>query len=98
VARRGKPSVESLLPLKPVVFHILLALAERDLHGYGVIQTVRRQSGGRINLETDDDPRRGVYYGLTPRGREVVAAEGRRLEGLVSLTAELGLLSGEGRS
>ena len=122
MARRGKPSIESLLPLKPVVFHILLALAERDLHGYGVIQTVRRQSGGRINLETgpfyrhlrkliesglvedsdarpdDDDPRRGVYYSLTPRGREVVAAEGRRLEGLVSLTAELGLLSGEGRS
>ena len=122
MARRGKPSIESLLPLKPVVFHILLALAERDLHGYGVIQTVRGQSGGRIKLETgpfyrhlrkliasglvdesdsrpdDDDPRRGVYYGLTPRGREVVAAEGRRLAGLVSLTAELGLLSGEGRS
>ena len=122
MARRGKPSIESLLPLKPVVFHILLALAERDLHGYGVIQTVRGQSGGRIKLETgpfyrhlrkliasglvdesdsrpdDDDPRRGVYYSLTPRGREVVAAEGRRLAGLVSLTAELGLLSGEGRS
>lgn len=122
MAKRRIPPVESHLPLKPVVFHILLALAERELHGYGVIQAVRQQSGGRIKLETgpfyrhlrkliesglvtessarpnDDDPRRGAYYCLTTRGREVVAAEGRRLAGLVSLTAELGLMSGDGRS
>lgn len=122
MTRLGKPSVESHLPLKPVVFHILLALAERELYGYGVIQAVRQQSGGRIKLETGpfyrhlrkliasglvvesdsrpegDDPRRGAYYCLTPRGREVVTAEGRRLAGLVSLTAELGLMPEEGAS
>ena len=40
------------LPLKPVVFHILLALVEGDSHGYGVIQAVRQRSGGTIQLET----------------------------------------------
>ena len=36
--------------VKPAVFHILLALAERDLHGYAVMQTAREQSGGRVPL------------------------------------------------
>lgn len=44
------------LPLKPVVFHVLLALAEEDLHGYGVIKSVRERSDGRIQLET------GAFY------------------------------------
>ena len=44
--------VESHLPLKPVVFHILLALAESEAHGYGVIQAVRTQTSDRIHLET----------------------------------------------
>jgi len=44
--------VDRHLPLKPVVFHILLALAEHDLHGYGVIQAVRERSEGRIQLQT----------------------------------------------
>lgn len=45
-------ATESHLPLKPVVFHILLALAEAQAHGYGVIQSVREGSAGRIHLET----------------------------------------------
>ena len=45
-------AVDAHLPLKPVVFHILLALAEQDLHGYGVIQAVRERSEGRIHLQT----------------------------------------------
>lgn len=46
------PNAERHLPLKPVVFHILFALAEKDLHGYGVIQVVRESSEGRIQLQT----------------------------------------------
>jgi DNA-binding PadR family transcriptional regulator len=45
-------AVESHLPLKPVVFHILLALAERQSHAYGVIQAVRERSADLIHLET----------------------------------------------
>jgi DNA-binding PadR family transcriptional regulator len=111
-------TVEGHLPLKPVVFHILLALAEGDSHGYGVIQSVRSRSEGRIPLTTgafyrhlgklldaglveesayrpeDDDPRRGAYYAITALGRAVVAADGKRLQELVSATARLGLLDG----
>ena len=35
---KASPAAGRFLPLKPVVFHILFALAEQDLHGYGVIQ------------------------------------------------------------
>ena len=51
-ATTDRDDIERHLPLKPVVFHILLALAEHDLHGYGVIQSVRERSEGRIDLQT----------------------------------------------
>lgn len=41
----------SLLPMRPVEFYILLALAERSLHGYGIIQTTLERSGGEIRLD-----------------------------------------------
>jgi DNA-binding PadR family transcriptional regulator len=40
----------SLLPLPPVTFHVLLALAEEDLHGYAIIQNVERRTGGELKL------------------------------------------------
>lgn len=39
-------------PLKPAVFHIMLALAAGDSHGYAIMQAVRDQSGGRVPLQT----------------------------------------------
>lgn len=39
-------------PLKPAMFHILLALADQDRHGYAIMQTVREQSGGRVPIQT----------------------------------------------
>ncbi len=36
--------------MSPAVVHILLALAAGDLHGYGIIQEVARQSKGRYKL------------------------------------------------
>ena len=39
-------------PLKPAIFHILLALADRESHGYAIMQAVREQSGGRVPLQT----------------------------------------------
>lgn len=37
-------------PLSLAVFHILLALAEKDRHGYGISQDVLAQTQGRIRL------------------------------------------------
>ena len=35
-------------PIKPAVFYILLALAEQERHGYGIMQAVRERSAGRF--------------------------------------------------
>jgi DNA-binding PadR family transcriptional regulator len=37
-------------PLSSAALHILLALAESNLHGYGIMQAVKRQSGGDFRL------------------------------------------------
>jgi DNA-binding PadR family transcriptional regulator len=42
--------VAQLLPLPPITFHILLALADRDRHGYAIIQEVAARTGGELTL------------------------------------------------
>src|SRR5579864_7976762 len=37
-------------PLSSAAVQILLALAEGDLHGYGILQAVKKQSGGEFRL------------------------------------------------
>ena len=44
------PKVESFLPLTPVAFEVLLALAEGEQHGYAVMLDVERRTGGGITL------------------------------------------------
>jgi DNA-binding PadR family transcriptional regulator len=41
---------DKFLPLAPATLHILLALAGEDMHGYGIMQDVTRQSNGRYKL------------------------------------------------
>ena len=43
-------SPESLLPLPPAAFHILLSLAEGERHGYAIIQDVAARTGGEVTL------------------------------------------------
>ena len=38
------------LPLTGPVFQILLSLADRDLHGYAIIQDIRRRTGDEVRL------------------------------------------------
>jgi DNA-binding PadR family transcriptional regulator len=47
--------------LTPAVFHVLLALATSDRHGYGIMKEVLRQSGGEIRLGA------GTIYGTLQR-------------------------------
>jgi DNA-binding PadR family transcriptional regulator len=45
-----KQDIDEYLPLAPATLHILLSLAGEPMHGYGIMQEVLRQSGGRYNL------------------------------------------------
>jgi DNA-binding PadR family transcriptional regulator len=49
------------LPLTPAVFHILLALAGEDRHGYAIMQEVARSAGGQIKMGP------GTLYGTIKR-------------------------------
>ena len=44
------PDPASLLPLPAATFHILLALAEGDRHGYAIIQDVAARTNGELKL------------------------------------------------
>ena len=41
---------EALLPLTPAVFHILLALAESERHGYSIMQEIAAQTQGKLRI------------------------------------------------
>ncbi|MEP6472539.1 MAG: PadR family transcriptional regulator, partial [Gemmatimonadota bacterium] len=42
--------VTALLPLPPATFHILLAVAHDDRHGYAIIQDIEHRTGGELRL------------------------------------------------
>jgi DNA-binding PadR family transcriptional regulator len=44
------PRPDSLLPLPPAVFHILLAVADEDRHGYAIIHEVTARTSGDVRL------------------------------------------------
>ena len=48
-------------PLSPAAFHILLALAGREKHGYAVMQEVEAHTGGRVAMGP------GTLYGSLDR-------------------------------
>ncbi len=45
-----EPQPEDLLPLPEATFHILMAVAEDDRHGYAIIQDVSARTGGALKL------------------------------------------------
>jgi len=61
-------------PLTTQEFHILVALAERDQHGYDIMQDVAARTGGKLRLSP------GTLYGSVKRMLErglLVELEGR---------------------
>ena len=50
-----------LLPLTPAVFHILLALADKERHGYHIMQAVESRTSGEMRLGP------GTLYGSIKR-------------------------------
>lgn len=57
--------LRDLLPLTPAVFHILLALADGEKHGYGIMQEVSAISSGAIKMGP------GTLYGSIKRMLEI---------------------------
>jgi DNA-binding PadR family transcriptional regulator len=46
------PDTTRFLPLSPQQFHILLALSDRERHGYGIILDVSERTKGALTLGT----------------------------------------------
>jgi DNA-binding PadR family transcriptional regulator len=69
---------DSLLPLPPATFHILLALGEGDRHGYAIMERVRERTGGEVRLSPGTLYRsiqRMLEQGLVEEPRERPAPE-----------------------
>ena len=58
------PAAPGLLPLPPATFHILLALASEDRHGYAIIQDVAARTRGELKLSA------GTLYRSVQRMQE----------------------------
>ncbi len=66
-------------PLTPAVFHILLALADGEKHGYGIMLEVADTTGGKFTMGP------GTLYGTLKRMLDAALIEesGRRADGNV---------------
>src|SRR5271165_6782543 len=56
---------DEFLPLTPAVFHVLLALADGERHGYAIMQEVAASTGGQIKMGP------GTLYGTIKRLLEI---------------------------
>ena len=125
MAQRSAPAADprSFLPLTPLAFHVLMALADSGRHGYAIIQEVDARTDGLIRLRSgtlytllqrllaealiaesearprsEDDDERRRYYILTTLGRDVLAADARRLESAVAEARRKRVLKGASRA
>ena len=66
-------SPQDLIPLRPVDFLVLLMLAPKERHGYGIMQDVLEHTGGRIELEAGS-----LYRTIRRLGAEGLLEESAR--------------------
>jgi DNA-binding PadR family transcriptional regulator len=60
-AKPAATEPESKSPLTAAMFHVLLALAGDDLHGYAILKEVEVRTAGEVKLST------GTLYGIIKR-------------------------------
>ncbi|HZS55791.1 MAG TPA: PadR family transcriptional regulator [Bryobacteraceae bacterium] len=58
-------SADTLLPLSPAIFHILLSLGEGERHGYALKREIAKRTNGKLKLGP------GVLYGSINRMSEL---------------------------
>ena len=61
MAKHSVRDIESHLPLSAAVFHILVALADEDRHGYAILLDVAARTDGKLKLSP------GTLYGSIKR-------------------------------
>ena len=59
--REEKKDTEPYLPLTPAMFHVLLALADGEKHGYAIMKDVTQRTEGKVRLSA------GTLYGIITR-------------------------------
>ncbi len=60
-AREKKKDTEPYLPLTPAMFHVLLALADGEKHGYAIMKELAQRTEGKVRLSA------GTLYGIIGR-------------------------------
>ena len=76
-----KDNIERFLPLSPAALHVLLALAGGELHGYGIMLEVARQSDGQYKLGPGtlyDNLRKLMTQGIVEESRKQLWGEDSR--------------------
>ena len=58
-SKNSKPG--PYLPLTPAVFHVLVALADGDKHGYAILKEVEERTQGKVRLSS------GTLYAIIKR-------------------------------
>jgi len=61
MVRKTTRKPEDFLPLTPAMFHILLALADKERHGYHIMREVEERTSGNVKLGP------GTLYGSVKR-------------------------------
>lgn len=56
-----KRDPQTLLPLTPAMFYVLVALADGQTHGYAILKEVEHVTNGSVRLST------GTLYGIIKR-------------------------------
>lgn len=59
--KHSQKSPDEMLPLTPAVFHILLALVDKERHGYSIMQEVAVRTDGQMRMGP------GTLYGSIKR-------------------------------
>ena len=88
-----KRDPRTLLPLSPAMFHVLVALADHETHGYAIMKEVEQRTAGAVRLST------GTLYGIIKRllneglireaGTQASRDERRRSYGLTAFGREV---------
>ena len=61
MAKTTETDPERFLPLPPAVFHILVAVADRERHGYAIMQDVSARTDNKLRMSP------GTLYGSIKR-------------------------------